>query len=72
VCFYATQLKDIPEGGITARFEGEFPDHDPHGGFKGALRCEVITGSWHKEGAAEKLPLYLSQESGTSGTLAHR
>jgi hypothetical protein len=61
-----------PEGGITARFEGEFPDHDPHGGFKGALRCEVITGSWHKEGAAEKLPLYLSQESGTSGTLAHR
>jgi hypothetical protein len=59
-------------GGITARFEGEFPDHDPHGQFKGTLRCEVIVGSWQKEGAPEKLPFYLSQENGNSGTLDHR
>ena len=60
-------------GKVTARFEGEFPERDPHGGFGAALlHCEVIVGSWHKIEGAERLPVYLSEVHGTSGTLAHR
>jgi hypothetical protein len=59
-------------GKVTARFEGQFADRDPHGRFQGALRCEVIVGSWRKPGEGKELPLYLSQESGTWGSLGHR
>ena len=58
-------------GTVTARFEGQFADRDPRGRFQGALRCEVITGSWRGPGDGKELPFYLSQESGSWGSLGH-
>jgi len=60
-------------GKVVARFEGNFPEHDPRGRFGGSkLECETIIGSWHKLGTSETLPVYLSMESGTGGTLTNR
>ena len=59
-------------GKVTARFEGNYPERDPLGRFGvGKLRCEVIVWSWHKIGSAQSLPVYLSLEGGTSGTLTN-
>jgi len=69
-----TVLEEMDSSGrITARFEGDFPGRDPRGGFgKEKLNCEVIVGSWHKIDAAQALPVYLSLENATSGTLTNR
>jgi hypothetical protein len=65
-------LDELDAGGkVTARFEAEFPEHDPRGTVQGTRHCEVIVGSWHKIDAAQKLPVYLSLQDGTSGTLTH-
>jgi hypothetical protein len=59
-------------GKVTARFEAEFPEHDPRGTFRGTLHCEVMVGSWHRVDEAQKLPVYLSLDDGTAGTIGHR
>ncbi len=60
-------------GKVTARFEGEFASHDPRNQFAGdQLGCEVIVGTWRQQNAATALPLYLSSESISGGSLAHR
>ena len=65
-------LDEFDAGGrVTAQFEAEFPEHDPRGKLTGTLQCEVITGSWRKTGAAQALPVYLSQEDGAPGSLDH-
>jgi hypothetical protein len=38
---------------------------------QGTQRCDVIVGSWHKIGVAQKLPVYLSLEDGAAGNLDH-
>ena len=61
------------DGAVSARFEAEFPVKDPGGKFGDSeLQCEVIRGTWSKAGNAAGLPVYLSMESGTAGTLANR
>lgn len=62
-----------PSGKIVAHFDGNFPEHDPRGKFGGnKLECETIVGSWHKIDSNETLPVYLSMDNGTSGTLTNR
>ena len=61
------------QGNITARFEGKFPEHDPRGRFGNSkLECETIIGFWQKLDSPKRLPVYLSMESGTAGTLTNR
>jgi hypothetical protein len=60
------------EGNVTAQFDGEFPEQDPHNRYKLKLQCEVIAGSWHKIGSEKKLPFYFSNESDTGSTLSNR
>lgn len=58
---------------VTGRFEGKFIESDPQGKFDGSkLQCEVIVGFWQKANSSDKLALYLSMESSTSGTLQSR
>lgn len=58
---------------VTARFEGRFVESDPRGKFRGSkLECEVIVGFWQKQGSADRMPIYLSMESGTAGSLTNR
>lgn len=60
-------------GNVAARFEGKFAERDPRGRFgDGRLECEVIVGFWQKPGSSERLPLYLSMDGGTAGTLTNR
>ncbi|MRR51787.1 MAG: hypothetical protein EG825_12900 [Rhodocyclaceae bacterium] len=60
-------------GNVVAHFEGKFPERDPRGRFGNSkLGCEVIVGSWHKVNSPESLPVYLSLESGTAGSLTNR
>lgn len=67
------ELTELDSAGRpTATLEGHFPESDPRGRFKGELRCEVIVGSWRKQGDSQSLPLYLGQDSGVAGTLDHR
>jgi hypothetical protein len=83
VYFHASDLRDVRVNGKISRdtglvldeaaghFEAEFAEHDPRGKFPGPLRCQIIAGWWRKNGSAQKLPVYLSLESGSAGTLAH-
>lgn len=83
VYFHASDPRDIRVNGKIAgdqslvlieaagRFDAEFAEHDPHAKFPGALHCQIIAGSWQKPGSAQKLPVYLSLESGNAGTLGH-
>ncbi len=60
-------------GATTARFEAEFPEKDPKSKFGDSeLQCEVIRGTWTKTGAGTALPVYLSMEGGTAGSLNNR
>jgi hypothetical protein len=62
-----------PAGNVVARFQGKFLERDPRGRFgNGKLECEAIVGSWRKLDSADELPLDLSLESGTAGSLANR
>lgn len=73
VYFHASDMKDIRVSGSISRdqrldlgdFRLQFVEHDPHGKFPGVLRCQVLSGYW------QKLPVYLSLESGRAGTLDH-
>jgi hypothetical protein len=61
------------EGKTTAKFEGQFVEQDPKGKFGNSkLQCEVIVGSWRSIDKKVELPVYLSKESATAGTLFHR
>ena len=60
-------------GQVVGRFEGHFADHDPQGRYGDRkLECEVIVGVWSPLNAAKQLPVYLSLESGTIGSLTQR
>jgi hypothetical protein len=61
-------------GNVTGHFEGEFPERDPRGKFGSSkLQCEVMVGWWFgKDGAATKLPFYLTLEGETGGTLTNQ
>lgn len=67
-------LDELDEAGnVVARFEGKFPERDPQGRFGNSkLECEIIVGSWHKVDSPDSLPVYLSLESGTVGSLTNR
>jgi hypothetical protein len=65
-------LDELDAAGKTvARFEGVFAETDPRKQFTGPLQCEVITGSWQKIGATDKLPFFLSMATMFAGDL-HR
>ncbi|HPU80622.1 hypothetical protein [Accumulibacter sp.] len=58
---------------VVARFVGRFLTSDPSGRYQGdKLECEIITGTWHKLDANEGLPVRLTLENGTAGSLANR
>lgn len=60
-------------GNVVAHFEGKFPERDPRGRFGSSkLECETIVGSWRKVSSPESIPVYLSLESGTGGSLTNR
>lgn len=60
-------------GSPQARLIGSFPSRDPRGGcFGHDLQREVIVGCWQKLDSPERLPVYLSLESATAGTLTNR
>lgn len=81
VYFHAGVWKDVRVSGKISgdknlvleesggRFDLEFTEHDPRGQLPGTLRCQIIAGTWRKEGAKQKLPVYLSLESGAGGKL---
>jgi hypothetical protein len=83
VYFHSNDFRDISVSGkisgdkrlaldeVGGRFDIEFTDHDPLGKFPGTLRCQIISGSWQKNGSGQKLPVYLSLESGAAGKLDH-
>lgn len=55
----------------VAKFVAAFPAHDTKwGNGKTDLECEVISGSWQKNGADQKLPVHLTLAGITHGTLA--
>jgi hypothetical protein len=56
-------------GRVTARFVGEFADHDPRGQMKGPLGCEVITGTWEPLDSARQMPFYLRLDGDFAGEL---
>lgn len=61
------------KGNVTARFEGSFAGHDPRGQPSDSKpECESIVGVWRKLDSQKQLPVRLSMESGTAGTLANR
>lgn len=60
-------------GNVVAHFEGKFPERDPRGRFGNSkLKCETIVGTWQKVNSPDSLPVYLSLESGTAGSLTNR
>lgn len=68
------RLEELGAGGdVTAEFKATFPDRDPGGVYGDSpLQCEIIRGTWQKQGAETSLPVELRVESATSGSLAHR
>ena len=61
------------QGKVTARFEGKFAERDPRGRFGDSkLECETIVGVWQKLDSPRQLPVYLSMDNGTAGTLTNR
>lgn len=58
-------------GKIVARFDGVFAETDPQKEYTGPLHCKVITGSWQKIGATNKLPFILSMSTTFVGDLHH-
>ena len=60
-------------GKVVARFDGGFVEHDPRGKFGNSkLKCETIVGTWHRLDSAKKLPVYLSLDNISGGSLANR
>ncbi len=62
-----------PEGNVVARFEGRFQERVPAGRSGNTeLECETIAGSWRRLNPPDGLPVHLSLESGTAGSLTNR
>ncbi len=59
------------EGTLGDKYRGVFAETDPRKQFTGPLQCEVITGSWQKIGATDKLPFFLSMATMFAGDLHH-